>query len=154
MKFMKVAIPLAIVVMCILGIVDASFVTYEKLSGNIPPCLPGFRCATVLESPWTSVGPIPLPAFGLVFYSMLMALAVSLVLEKTSLTVAGKTIPVARAVQWLGLFGLAFAAYLMLIMGVVLHAWCVYCLLSAANCTVLFVLSRFITSSAPVGAKE
>ena len=43
-----------------------------------------------------------------------------------------------------GIFGAAFSLYLLFIMGVILKAWCLYCLLSAMICIILFMVSSTV----------
>lgn len=137
---MKTVLPLLVVIFSILGIADASYLTWEKLSGTIPPCHPIFKCNEVLSSPWASIGPIPISAFGLVFYATFLGLGIWLFVgpEKQQRLIV-------NIIRVWGIFGALFSSYLVILMGVVIKAWCLYCLLSAINCFILLVLSLSIS---------
>ncbi len=132
-----------------LGIADAGYLTYEKLAGIVPPCGTGFQCETVLTSTYASIGPVPLSAFGLGYYATVFLLAILHFIEfdfsKASFlqkTQVKKSNPI-DLLQIVTLFGLLFSAYLIFLMGVVLQAWCFYCLLSAIISTLLFITTQF-----------
>ncbi len=149
----KLYLNLVLIALAIIGIVDASFITYEKLSGRIPPCIPGFQCATVLESPWASVGPIPLSAIGVVFYSCVLIVGLMLYgqvrlspgLNKIADKLKMKPTALLRFISTqellLGLtsFGALFSVYLVFIMAVLIKGWCTYCIISALTCALLFI---------------
>ncbi|MBP7842566.1 hypothetical protein KA017_01025, partial [Candidatus Woesebacteria bacterium] len=65
---MKIFISLLFIIFSLVGIADASYITYEKFSGVVPDCGPGFDCGAVLNSKWSSIGPIPLSLLGLAYY--------------------------------------------------------------------------------------
>src|SRR5258708_38583242 len=58
-----------------LGILDSSFLTYEKVRHIVPPCSAGFQCDTVLTSRYSQIGPVPLSAMGLLFYATIFIFA-------------------------------------------------------------------------------
>jgi uncharacterized membrane protein len=63
---------------------------------------------------------------------------------RKELTLPGVKLKMETSLFLQGVFGAGFSAYLLYIMGVVLQAWCVYCLISAATCIILFLLSGTI----------
>jgi uncharacterized membrane protein len=133
---MKNSLPL--VVFALLGLIDATYITYEKLSGLIPPCSAHFQCETVLTSSWSSIGPVPLSVLGMFFYlSFLIVAIVHYVFPANR-----KLTPLLLFI--LGIIGSLFSFFLIFLMGKILHAWCAYCLLSALNCQVLFLLSSAV----------
>jgi dihydroorotate dehydrogenase len=143
---MKQAFILPIVILSLLGILDASYLTYQKVQGIIPPCTPGFQCETVLNSPWANIGPVPLSALGLVFYSIVFIFSAMTLLEKK--VKIGK-MENDDVLMTLALIGGGFSVFLVFLMGVVIKAWCIYCLLSALICALLFIvnfISYFIVS--------
>jgi dihydroorotate dehydrogenase len=141
---MKTVISLFIVILSFLGIMDASYLTYEKVSGVIPPCTTGFKCSTVLTSKWSSVGPIPLSAFGLLFYSIIFTVAIINFIEKEHVRIGGVTFHTHDLLLGLTIFGAGFSLYLIVLMGLILQAWCLYCLISALICASLFFLSAML----------
>ncbi len=146
---MKIILSLLLVVFTFLGILDSSYITYEKMSGQVPQCNKYFKCGVVLNSQWASVGPIPLALFGTFFYTFFFCMSVMFFLEKKELHLLGRIIPTKKVLAMLGIFGGMFSLYLIFIMGVILHAWCLYCLLSASICLILSLVSSslyFLTS--------
>lgn len=148
-----------IIVVCVfifsvLGMIDASYLTYEKLSQREVLCGEGFDCGTVLNSKWSSIGPIPLSVFGLFFYASVWLMSVHAIIE-TDFSRYGKRlagflglkkthflnfITTGEVLFLLSLFGFFFSLYLVFIMGVVIQAWCAFCLFSAGTSTSIFLL--------------
>lgn len=152
---MKKLIPLLFIIFSIIGIADASFITYEKFAGIVPNCGPGFDCGTVLNSKWSSIGPVPLSLLGLIFYTSVFVIATLLVLEveinkplnyyleklKISKNNIFRKLTTAELLLLVTTFGFGFSIYLVSIMAFVIMAWCKYCLISALTSTLLFITS-------------
>lgn len=138
---MKTFLRLLLVIIPFLGIMDAAFITYEKLNNRVPPCTPGFACASVLESPYASIGPVPLSLVGFFFYSLVCLFAVLSFLDVDHLRFGKEKLHTHDLMLPLAIFGAGFSAYLVIIMGIILKAWCVYCLISALLCASNFVLN-------------
>lgn len=141
---MKSLIAILLVSLPILGVADSAYLTYEKLVGAVPACGPGFDCGAVLNSAWSSIGPIPLSAFGMAYYLVIFGLGILNFLEADarSLNRLLKLPYNFKPINFLQLvsgFGLLFSLYLIFIMGVVLQAWCQFCLISAAISTLIFL---------------
>lgn len=147
---MKLLLSLALSVFALLGILDAGYLTFAELTGSLPPCKPPFACQSVLDSPWAKVGPIPLSAFGLLFYSSMFLLGVLITLEIKFLPLIPFRIPLFTLAAVFGILGAGFSLWLIFLMGVVIKAWCLYCLLSALNTAVIFTvtLSLFMMNRA------
>ncbi len=141
---MKTLLSLLLVIFTFLGILDASYITYEKLNGIIPPCTPYFKCGEVLNSSWASVGPIPLSALGVLFYSLFFVMSLLFYFGKKEVRLFRFHIRIETFLFLQGIFGAGFSLYLLFIMGVILKAWCLYCLLSAMICIILFVVSSTV----------
>ena len=141
---MRMLLSLLLVVLTLWGIVDAGYITYTKLSGSIPQCSAYFKCGVVLESKWASVGPIPLAFFGILFYSFFFAISLFFYFEKKTVKLFFFRLKTETLLALLGAFGGIFSFYLLFIMGIILKAWCFYCLLSAATCIILFLVSSII----------
>lgn len=145
---MKTIVLLLMVFLSVIGIADASFLTYEKFSGNIPTCGDGFDCGTVLNSQYASIGPIPLSLFGVGYYLTVLLLVISMYLEFP--IAAMVRLPKVKT-QWLLMactsFGFAFSLVLVGVMAFVIKAWCLFCLVSAATSTLLFICSLSLFSS-------
>lgn len=147
---MKIALLLLHVILPLIGIVDAGYITYEDVRGIVPPCGTGFECSTVLTSKYAHVGPIPLAAIGLVYYTALLVLGSLLVLEvDTSKWFPKKYRPYTSTQQLyttITAFGALFSVYLIFLMAVILQSWCLYCLISAGTSAALFVTSWYYFS--------
>lgn len=152
---MKLYTALIIVVLAIIGIADASYLTYEGARNIIPPCIPGFQCATVLQSPYAKIAGIPLYHFGLVYYSLVFIGSIFVFLEQPLpaflrlLRKAGAT-PL-DLLRMLTAIGLLFSIYLVSLMQFVIGAWCTFCLLSAITSLLLFITTRWHASYAVTG---
>ncbi|MBW7944402.1 vitamin K epoxide reductase family protein [Patescibacteria group bacterium] len=141
---MKLILSLLLTVCAMLGILDAGYITYSETIGQLPPCQPPFACREVLESPWSHIGPIPIAAFGLLFYSTMFVLGTLSFMDVRTVAVKGIKINLVGVQALLGLSGFFFSLWLVFVMGVILQAWCLYCLLSAINCFVIFILTTSI----------
>ncbi len=141
---MKTLLALLLAVFTLLGILDAGYITYEKFSGLVPPCHTLFKCGQVLNSSWASVGGIPLSVLGLLFYGVFFGLSLAFYFGHKKIQFFKLKIPTEKLLVAQGILGVCFSMYLVFIMGVVLHAWCLYCLLSALNCFILFIISSAI----------
>ncbi len=138
---MKTLVALLIVIVSFLGILDAGYITYEKVKGVIPPCSPGFACGTVLESSYASIGPVPLSVLGLFFYATVFIFAILNFVEISHVKIFGLKLHTHDILLSLSIFGVGFSGYLIFIMAVVLKAWCLYCLISALLCAANFFLN-------------
>ena len=115
-------------VIALLGLADGIYLTVEHVTGRTAECVASSGCQEVLSSKYAAVGPLPLAAIGAFAY----------------FTVFGTTLLAAFGYPKCGSFfafviTLMFATTLCLlyIMAFVLHAFCDYCLFSAAVTTVL-----------------
>ncbi len=150
---MKKLLSMLLVFLSLIGIADAGYITYEEIRGVIPPCGNGFDCGAVLNSPWANIGPVPLAAVGVVFYSWIFLLAILNFLEFSISPIVNQLadqfkLKPKSVIRQLTLhelllasttFGAGFSAYLVFIMAVPIGAWCRYCLVSAATCASLFI---------------
>jgi len=110
------------------GVAVAAYLSYEKLSGVVGPCLVGSGCDVVSSSPYSSVLGIPVALFGLAWSSM--ALVASLAWWRSTdrrplyLLYAG------------GLVGLVFELYLVYLQLFVIRAVCSWCVVYGATVVV------------------
>jgi uncharacterized membrane protein len=114
------------------GLADAVYLTVEHLSGRSVRCTVTNGCSEVLGSPYANVGGYPLALFGALAYFTAFSLA--------TLAAFGSR----RAGNfYAALVALMFATSLWLVylQAFVLHAFCQYCLLSAAITTLLACLA-------------
>lgn len=137
----KLLIPLLITLSALLGLLDATYLTYEKWYGSPPPCNLHFQCQTVLDSSWSSLFGIPLSVWGGLYYASILGLGIFMYWVAGQNSSPQRTKTLKRGLLLLTMGGSLFSLYLLFIMGVVLKAWCLYCLFSAFNCQLLLLLS-------------
>lgn len=120
----------------LLGLADASYITYEKFAGVVPSCYLEsiFDCGQVLSSQWSSVGPVPLSLLGMGFYATVFILATILLITPKPPAQLNK------ALLFLGAFGFIFSLYLTAVQAFIIGAFCFYCVLSAISSTTLFIV--------------
>lgn len=152
---MKTFLSLLFVIIALIGIVDSSIVTYDKFAGVIPECGVGFDCGAVLNSKWSTIGPIPISLFGFFFYISVFIIGISLVLEidlneylnkvfnmlNISKNSVIRNITITELLLLLTTFGFVFSLYLVFLMAFVIEAWCKYCIISAGSSTTLFIIT-------------
>lgn len=124
------------------GIVVSGYLSYVKLTDVPMVCAEnaGFSCETVQNSPFAEMAGIPIAWLGLATYLVIGAL---LLFEKRG--------ELMQSYGMLALFGIVFFAfiysmYLIYVQGVLLQAWCQWCLFHETIITILFVLTsiRFV----------
>jgi uncharacterized membrane protein len=128
---------IAIVVLCLLGIADAGYLTYVHYAGLKVLCLASGGCETVQASRWAKLDGVPVALLGLVGYiSILLSLAVRGELGRA----AGFGI---------ALIGFGFSMYLTYRELFTIKAICQWCVASAVLLTALTILTgiRFLRES-------
>ncbi len=119
-------------VVALVGLIDASYLTAEHLSGNSVRCMIVSGCDEVLQSSYSTVaGGVPVAAVGALAYFTAFSLA----------TLAAYGYEGARRLL-VPLVAVMFLATLwfLYLQAFVIRAYCVYCLLSAAVTTTLTLL--------------
>jgi uncharacterized membrane protein len=129
----------------ILGVLDASYLTYIKLAHVAALCRGVGDCESVNSSVYSQMFGIPVAIFGLAAYVALVAV---LVLEPR--------LPILQEYGPLAVFGLAltgtlYSAYLTYVELFVIHAVCPYCVASALLITGVLVLAVIRLARGPVG---
>jgi uncharacterized membrane protein len=105
------------------GLADSIYLTITHLTGEDVTCVASSGCSEVLSSAYSSVGSIPLGAFGALGYFAAFSLA----------TLAAFRYPQARKFLCIVVAGmLVTTLWLLYVQAFVLHAFCDFCLLSAA----------------------
>ena len=118
------------------GFVDAAYLTVEHYLGVIPPCSVSQGCEKVLVSEYAVVGGVPVALIGSFYYLLLFLFAVaSLSSEENSNS--DRFLRLAAKITPLGFMSSLWFVYLQFF---VIHAICIYCLISATISTLLFVI--------------
>ena len=119
------------------GLADATYLTVAHLVGEHVACAGTSSCNEVLSSKYATLFGQPLAAYGGVAYFVAFSLATLLAFGHTGLR---RYLALTIAVMFLG------TLWLLYVQAFVLHAYCTYCLLSAA-CT--FMLAGLVLAVPP-----
>lgn len=127
---------MAIAVLALVGLMIAAYLTLFKLGylGAIQCSIGG--CETVQASQWATFAGLPVAAWGVGAYLLLLALAL-LALQPRF---AGERW-VTLALFGVSAVGVVFSAWLTYLEAFVIHAWCQWCVVSAILITLIFLLS-------------
>jgi uncharacterized membrane protein len=127
---------MAIAALSLVGIFVALYLTLYKI-GVFGALRCGIgSCETVNTSPWATFLGLPVAAWGLGFYVAALAVAVAGVQERFA-----DSLNVSRLLVGMSAVGVAFSGWLTYLEAFVIHAYCLYCLVSAALVSVIFVAS-------------
>jgi uncharacterized membrane protein len=124
----------AIVVLCLLGIADAGYLTYVHYAGLKVACLASGGCETVQASKYAKLAGIPVSMLGLIGYIAIL------------LTVAIRNELGRAAAFGIALIGFGFSMYLTYRELFTIKAICQWCVGSAVLMTALTILTavRFV----------
>lgn len=131
-------LPYILLVLSLLGFLDAVYLTIVHYRNLIPPCTIG-GCEVVLTSKYAMVGPFPTALYGVAFY-----LAV-IILTGLFIQLRQKWMAVVLFVMCLS--GLAVGVFLVYLQAFVLHAYCQYCLTSELIDFLMFDTSWWLYNS-------
>jgi uncharacterized membrane protein len=113
------------------GIADSLYLTVEHLTGESVKCTIIHGCSEVLSSPYATVAGYPLAGFGALAYFTVFSLAI---LGLFGYRLAGQLLLPLVALMCL------VSLWLIYLQAFVIHAFCQFCLLSAATTFVLTAL--------------
>jgi len=116
----------------LLGIADSTYLTVQALTGETAVCGGSANCFQVLGSTYARIAGIPVAALGLAAYFCTFSFA----------TFAG--FGYARLRQFFNItvwLMFAFTLWLLIVQAFILHAYCRYCLFSAA---LVFILAAIV----------
>jgi uncharacterized membrane protein len=125
----------SIVILSILGAIDALYLLIYKLTGNNQMCLGNGGCHNVNFSPYSEIYGIPVSALGLAAYLVIAGI----ILLESRITLAEENGPL--LVFGISLTGVAFTAYLTYLEFYVIHSVCPFCVASAIIITLIFILA-------------
>lgn len=127
--------PRLMLLLAALGIADAFYDSYAIYAGQplwCPPPIDG--CNIVAASPYAHILGLPVGYFGVLFYLCMFVFAALLIAAPLS---RGLRVVV---VFWAAI-GLAFSVYFMRIQFAFIHAFCIYCVISAVLTVFLLVVA-------------
>jgi uncharacterized membrane protein len=151
---MRIGLLLTQVVLALVGLADASYLTWEKINGFTPSCTAVFKCDVVLNSSWAHLGPIPVSALGMVFYLSFLILIISRYLSSDDQK-GGKWDVYLHSLSSLwSIIGVVVSLILITVMAFILKAWCLFCLVSATSSILLAVTTFVLHRLSPEGGKQ
>jgi len=128
---------MTVALLALLGLLLSVYLTLHQMGllGSLA-CGDSGGCEKVQASRWAYVAGVPVAAFGVAGYLAILAAALAGLQERWQDSPAP-----ARWLVWLSGAGVLFTLYLMALEAFVIHAWCRWCLGSAALIALIFVLS-------------
>ena len=125
-----------LVVLDVIGLAIAGYLSVVELGGGVPYCGPLHGCETVAQSPYAWVGPFPVAVYGVILSSILLVLALAWV--KTDK-------PALLDVHYgLSLIGVIFEIYFIALQIFVIHAVCIWCTLYGLSLILRFLVAMTI----------
>jgi uncharacterized membrane protein len=131
---------ITLVVLTVIGLGIASYLTYVHYAGIKPVCTAGGSCAKVQTSVYSKLAGVPVALIGLIGYIAILGSLLAREGETSRFATMAFT-----------LVGFGFSAYLTYRELFTIHAVCEWCAASAVIMTVLMCLSiwRFLRGDAP-----
>lgn len=126
------ALRITLIVLTVLGLGVASYVTYVHYAGIKPACTAGESCTKVQTSRYSELEGVPVALIGLIGYVAILLSLLAPEEERTRFATAALT-----------LGGFAFSAYLTYRELFSIHAICEECASSAVIMTIMMLLSVF-----------
>jgi uncharacterized membrane protein len=123
---------LGLLAVSILGFADATYLTVEHYVNAIPPCTLISNCEKVLTSAFATIYGIPIALLGALYYLTMIIGMVAYLDSKNS--------KIVRVLSWFTIVGFVTSVGLVALQLIVIKAICIFCMLSAASSTTLFVL--------------
>lgn len=124
-------LPIVAAFVALLGIADAVYLTVHHYTGETVPCSLVTGCETVLTSQYAEMFGIPTAAFGAAAYFLAFALAVLAAYGNRSMWTLFGALVIVMTI---------FTGYLIYLQGIVIEAFCQFCLISAATTLTLFII--------------
>jgi uncharacterized membrane protein len=129
--------PYVMLALALIGIGDAFYDSFAIYSGQLlwcPPPIDG--CNIVANSPYARIADVPLGYLGLLFYLYMFGLVALLAFD-----------PFSRGLRLGALLyaatGVSFSAYFMFVQFTYIHAFCIYCLVSAVLTLLLLITASW-----------
>jgi uncharacterized membrane protein len=124
------ALRIAMIVLAVIGVGIASYVTYVHYAGIKPACTAGESCTKVQTSVYSELAGVPVALMGLIGYLAILATLLAPESENTRFATLALTIG-----------GFGFSAYLTYRELFSIHAICEWCVTSAIVMTILTLCS-------------
>jgi uncharacterized membrane protein len=137
--------PYLMLALALVGICVAFYDAYQLYNGQALWCPPPINgCNEVANSPYARIFSLPVGYYGVVYYLYMFGLAALLAFD-----------PFSRGLRFAAvaysILGTCFSIYFMYLQIAFIHAFCIYCLVSAVTTLLLFIaaLAHFRATRAP-----
>ena len=125
-------VPISIGIVALGGFADATYLTIEHYMNALPPCVIG-NCELVLTSKFSEIAGVPVALLGAIYYLAIIILVITYFDTKREVFIRS-----ALLVTFVGMIASLWFTFLQIF---VIHAFCQFCLISAATSTTLFIIS-------------
>lgn len=141
LKFMR---KLFIFTLSLLGLFDSLYLLWAYTSSSRPMVCVGGGCDVVRASSYAHFAGLPTPVYGVAMYGVLAIISFADPLFSAAIARLAKGLMAAIAAA-----GFLISVYLTGIEGLIIHAWCAWCLTSAITITLILVLTVIEALHAP-----
>jgi uncharacterized membrane protein len=129
--------PCVLIALALVGSAVAFYDAHQLYNGQALWCPPPINgCNEVANSPYARIYDLPVGYYGVVYYLYMFGLAALLALD-----------PFSRGLRFAALaysaLGVCFSIYFMYLQIAFIHAFCIYCLVSAVTTLVLLIAAVF-----------
>ena len=126
-------IAIILLIVALIGFIDAGYLTLEHFQGRIPPCSVTGGCEVVLTSSYSVILGIPVSLTGVIYYLFILA--------GTFAYLESKNLKILKCVLLITFFGLLASLWFTFVQVFILNSYCAYCLGSALISLTLFSIS-------------
>ncbi len=123
-------------ILSFIGFSDAVYMTVVHYQGQLPECSAIEGCAELAMSTYSTIGSVPVALFGVIFYTIMLVIGARW-LDSRKKRIFKKT-------PYITVPAFAITLWLMYLMVFVIHALCIYCLISAISTTLLMLISFWL----------
>ena len=135
--------PCAMLALACLGVAVAYYDSWSIYTGQLLWCPPPINgCNEVAASPYARIFDVPVGYYGVVYYLYMAATAALLACEPRARTLRIAALAYAT-------LGVLFSAYFMVVQIAYIHAFCIYCLVSAITTILLTVAAAWHLKAVP-----
>ena len=127
---------IAFFIIALVGFADAVYLTASHYIGALPTCTIVAGCDEVALSEYSTIGPVPVALFGVLFYTVMLVASVIWLDVRNSFLFC--------YLPYITVPAFLFSMWLVYLMIFVIEAICIYCFVSAGTTTLLMLLSIYL----------
>lgn len=127
------AVVAAMLIFATIGFADATHLSISHYTGTDLRCGPTGGCNTVTGSAYATVFGIPVALLGAIYYASMIILSIAFLDARSE--------KILNILKWIPILGLGASVWFVFLQLFVIHAICLYCMVSAGTSTMLFLLS-------------